>query len=115
MRCSRWAKCFEASKNFSKAALTYESFLERFPEDPAEVDVSIRLGRACRELGAFKSALGKFYNALHGSMRPVGPEVADRQKKTRSPRTVRNRREPIFAKETTRKRGDSTAASFFWI
>ena len=72
---------FEASKNYSKAALTYESFLDRFPEDPAEVDVSIRLGRACRELGAFKSALGKFYNALHGSMRPVGPEAADRQKK----------------------------------
>ena len=72
---------FEASKNFSKVVLTYESFLERFPEDPAAVDVSIRLGRACRELGAFQSALGKFYNALHDSLRTVGAEAASQQKK----------------------------------
>jgi len=72
---------FETSKDFSKVILTYDSFLERFPEDPSSVDVSIRLGRACRELGAFQSALGKFYNALHDSMRLVGAEAAEQQKK----------------------------------
>jgi tetratricopeptide (TPR) repeat protein len=74
-------RMFEASKSYSKIVLTYESFLERFPDDPADVDISIRLGRACRELGAFQSALGKFYNALHDSMRPVGAAGVAEQKK----------------------------------
>ncbi len=42
-------KMFEKSKAYAKAAMVYEGFLERFRDDPASADVSIRLGRACRD------------------------------------------------------------------
>lgn len=74
-------RMFEDNKAYAKAAMVYEGFLERFREDPAAADVSIRLGRACRELGAFQTALGKFYNALNSSLRATGDEAMAAQKK----------------------------------
>ncbi|MEA3213603.1 MAG: hypothetical protein QOE70_6660 [Chthoniobacter sp.] len=72
---------FENTKAYAKAAMVYEGFLERFRDDPAAADVSIRLGRACRELGAFQTALGKFYNALHNSLRVTGENAGPAQRK----------------------------------
>ncbi len=74
-------RMFENTKAHAKAAMVYEGFLERFRDDPASADVSIRLGRACRELGAFESALQKFYNALHSSLRVTGDGAAKAQQK----------------------------------
>ncbi len=74
-------RMFETNKAYAKAAMVYEGFLERFRDDPAAADVSIRLGRACRELGAFQTALGKFYNALNSSLRATGEEAAIAQRK----------------------------------
>lgn len=73
-------KMFEKSKAYAKAALVYEGFLERFRDDPESADVSIRLGRACRELGAFDTALAKFYNALHSSLRLAGDNSGSAQR-----------------------------------
>jgi tetratricopeptide (TPR) repeat protein len=73
-------KMFEKNKAHAKAAMVYEGFLERFRDDPASADISIRLGRACRELGAFQTALGKFYNALHSSLRVTGAEAGAAQR-----------------------------------
>lgn len=75
-------RMFETNKAYAKVAMVYEGFLERFPNDPAAADVSIRLGRACRELGAFQTALAKFYNALNSSLRLTGgDDVLAAQKK----------------------------------
>jgi tetratricopeptide (TPR) repeat protein len=74
-------RMFEKTKAHAKAAMVYEGFLERFRDDPASADVSIRLGRACRELGAFQTALQKFYNALHSSLRVNGEGAAAAQQK----------------------------------
>jgi len=72
---------FETNKAYAKAAMVYEGFLERFRDDPASADVSIRLGRACRELGSFQTALAKFYNALNSSLRMTGDDAIAAQKK----------------------------------
>jgi tetratricopeptide (TPR) repeat protein len=72
---------FEKSKAYAKAAIVYEGFLDRYRDDAAAADVSIRLGRACRELGAFQTALAKFYNALHSSLRVKGPDAEAAQRK----------------------------------
>ncbi len=74
-------RMFEKTRAYAKAAMVYEGFIERFRDDPASADVSIRLGRTCRELGAFQVALQKFYNALHSSLRVNGEEAAAAQKK----------------------------------
>ena len=74
-------RMFESDHAYAKAAMVYEGFLERFRDDPASADVSIRLGRACRELGAFQTALGKFYNALHSSLRITGENASAAQRK----------------------------------
>jgi tetratricopeptide (TPR) repeat protein len=73
-------RMFEIAKAYAKAAMVYEGFLERFRDDPAAADVSIRLGRACRELGAFQTALEKFYNALHSSLRVTGDNAVAAQR-----------------------------------
>jgi tetratricopeptide (TPR) repeat protein len=99
---------FEKSKAYAKAAMVYEGFLDRFRDDPAAADVSIRLGRACRELGAFQTALAKFYNALHSSLRVKGPdaEAAQRQLALKAQFEIA---ETHFAK------GDYTEAKRFFV
>jgi len=74
-------RMFETGHAYAKAATVYEGFLEHFRDDPAAADVSIRLGRACRELGAFQTALSKFYNVLNSSLRITGEDAAEGQKK----------------------------------
>lgn len=72
---------FETAKMTSKVVLVYEAYLEHFRDTPAEPDVYIRLGRACRELGAFQTALAKFYNALHASLRSTDEKSVEAAKK----------------------------------
>ncbi len=74
-------RMFETAGSFAKATMVYEGFLEHFHDDPAAADISIRLGRACRELGAFPTALRKFYNALNSTLRVNGAEAIAAQQK----------------------------------
>jgi tetratricopeptide (TPR) repeat protein len=59
---------FEQAHAYAKAVLIYDEFLERFRDDPVAGEISLHLGRDCRELGAFKTALNHFYDALHSSL-----------------------------------------------
>lgn len=58
---------FEKTGAWAKAAIVYQDFLERFHGDPSSAEVMLNLGRTYRELGSFKLALSKFYDALHSS------------------------------------------------
>jgi len=59
---------FEQHQAYAKAVLIYDEFLERFRDDPINGEISLHDGRACRELGGFKTALNHFYDALHSSL-----------------------------------------------
>ena len=59
----------EKQKKLVKAAAVYEQVFSLFPDHPDSLDLYLRLGRIYRKLGSFKTALNKFYNVLHVSLR----------------------------------------------
>ncbi|HNX05312.1 MAG TPA: hypothetical protein PKI32_07400 [Opitutales bacterium] len=51
-----------------KEAAVYEKYIETYPQDGMVPEICMRLGFIYREIGAYKSALSKFYAVLNSSM-----------------------------------------------
>ena len=51
-----------------KEAAVYERYIEAFPQDMMAPEIYMRLGFIYRDLGAFKTALSKFYAVLNSSL-----------------------------------------------
>jgi tetratricopeptide (TPR) repeat protein len=51
-----------------KEAAVYERYIEAFPQDVMVPEIYMRLGFIYRDIGAFKTALGKFYSVLNSSL-----------------------------------------------
>lgn len=51
-----------------KEAAVYERYIEAFPRDTMVPEIYMRLGFIYRDIGAFKTALAKFYSVLNSSL-----------------------------------------------
>jgi tetratricopeptide (TPR) repeat protein len=51
-----------------KEAAVYERYIEAFPRDTMVPEIYMRLGFIYRDIGAFHTALGKFYSVLNSSL-----------------------------------------------
>mgnify|MGYP006268144471 CR=1 FL=1 len=58
----------EKQKQYAKAIVVYEQFVQNFPNDPESPEILLRLGRLYRNIGAYASALNKFYSVLYSSI-----------------------------------------------
>ncbi len=58
----------EKQKQYAKAIVVYEQFIQNFPNDPEAPETLLRLGRLYRSIGANASALNKFYSVLYSSL-----------------------------------------------
>ena len=58
----------EKQKQYAKAIVVYEQFIQNFPNDPESPEILLRLGRLYRNIGANASALNKFYSVLYTSL-----------------------------------------------
>lgn len=58
----------ENQKQYAKAIVVYEQFIQNFPNDPESPETLLRLGRLYRSIGANASALNKFYSVLYSSL-----------------------------------------------
>jgi TolA-binding protein len=68
----------EKQKQYAKAIVVYEQFLQNFPNDPESPEILLRLGRLYRNIGANASALNKFYSVLYSSLQlKNGDEYTD--------------------------------------
>ncbi len=54
---------------FTKAAAIYEKFLKLYPDDPRVPDALLELGRSQRAMGAYKSAINRFYNVINSTLK----------------------------------------------
>lgn len=62
------AKLCKSHRKYGKIVVVYEKFLEEFPRDPEVATISMDLGLIYRSMGAFDSALRKFYSVLNLSL-----------------------------------------------
>ena len=62
------AELCKAHRRYGKIVVVYEKFLEEYPRDPSVAMVSMDLGLIYRGMGAFESALRKFYSVLNLSL-----------------------------------------------
>lgn len=62
------AEHYEEHRQRTKAAATYEKLVETYPQDPIAPEIYMRLGFIYRELGAYETALRKFYSVLNASL-----------------------------------------------
>ncbi len=63
------ARMYRRSGNFTKAAAIYEKFLKTFPEESRVPDALLDLGRTLRDMGAYRLALGRFYNVINSALK----------------------------------------------
>ena len=54
---------------FTKAAAVYEKFLKLYPDDPRVPDALLELGRSQRAMGAYRSAINRFYNVINSTLK----------------------------------------------
>lgn len=54
---------------FTKAAAVYEKFLKLYPDDARVPDALLELGRSQRAMGAYRSAINRFYNVINSTLK----------------------------------------------
>jgi len=59
---------FEQDQEYAKISLIYEKYLEMYPHDKSVPQILVKLGRIYRKMGAYDSALEKFYNVIDMSL-----------------------------------------------
>ena len=62
------AKLCKGHRKYGRIVVVYEKFLDEFPRDPEVATISMDLGLIYRSMGAFDSALRKFYSVLNLSL-----------------------------------------------
>lgn len=63
------ARTYRKKTEFTKAAAVYETIIKTFPENPQLPSVYLELGRTQRALGAYKSAIARFYSVLNTTLK----------------------------------------------
>lgn len=63
------ARMHRKQSAFTKAAAIYEKFLKLYPDDPRVPDALLELGRSQRAMGAYKSAINRFYNVINSTLK----------------------------------------------
>ncbi len=70
-----YARFLRDTRRPTRAAATYEKFLSSFPSSKQASNVLIELGRTLRELGAFNTALARFYAVLNSSLAVLPSDI----------------------------------------
>ncbi len=52
-----------------KAAAIYEKYLQEYPGDDRTPDALLELGRTLRDMGAFKTAINRFYSVINSTLK----------------------------------------------
>lgn len=62
--------------SLTKAAAIYEKFVKEFPSDERVPDALLDLGRTLRDMGAYKTAISRFYSVINSTLKfpPAGFE-----------------------------------------
>lgn len=63
------ARTYRKKTEFTKAAAVYETLIKQNPEDPLLPIVYLELGRTQRALGAYKSAIARFYSVINTTLK----------------------------------------------
>ena len=63
------ARMYRRQATFTKAVATYEKFLKLYPDDARVPDALLELGRSQRAMGAYKSAINRFYNVINSTLK----------------------------------------------
>lgn len=63
------ARMYRRQTTFTKAVATYEKFLKLYPDDPRIPDALLELGRSQRAMGAYRSAINRFYNVINSTLK----------------------------------------------
>jgi tetratricopeptide (TPR) repeat protein len=63
------ARMYRQQTAFTKAVATYEKFLKLYPDDPRIPDALLELGRSQRAMGAYRSAINRFYNVINSTLK----------------------------------------------
>jgi len=63
------ARMHRKQSAFTKAAAVYEKFLKLYPDDPRVPDALLELGRSQRAMGAYRSAINRFYNVINSTLK----------------------------------------------
>ena len=63
------ARTYRKKTEFTKAAAVYETLIQKSPDDPQLPIVYLELGRTLRALGAYKSAIARFYSVINTTLK----------------------------------------------
>ncbi len=63
------ARMYRRQATFTKAVATYEKFLKLYPDDPRVPEALLELGRSQRAMGAYRSAINRFYNVINSTLK----------------------------------------------
>lgn len=63
------ARMYRKQGVFTKAAAVYEKFLKIHADDARVPDALLELGRSHRAMGAYKSAINRFYNVINSTLK----------------------------------------------
>jgi TolA-binding protein len=63
------ARALRKKNEFTKAAAVYEKILKDYPLDEDAPDIYLELGRTQRALGAFRSAINRFYSVINSTLK----------------------------------------------
>jgi tetratricopeptide (TPR) repeat protein len=63
------ARMYRRQTTFTKSVATYEKFLKLYPDDPRVPDALLELGRSQRAMGAYRSAINRFYNVINSTLK----------------------------------------------
>jgi TolA-binding protein len=63
------ARTYRKKAEFTKATAVYETLIKQSPDDPHLPIVYLELGRTLRALGAYKSAIARFYSVINSTLK----------------------------------------------
>ncbi len=63
------ARMHRKQSAYTKAVAIYEKFLKLYPDDPRVPDALLELGRSQRAMGAYRSAINRFYNVINSTLK----------------------------------------------
>ena len=64
-----YARALRKKSEFTKAAAVYEKILKDYPLDEDAPDIYLELGRTQRALGAYRTAISRFYSVINSTLK----------------------------------------------
>lgn len=63
------ARMYRRQASYTKAVAVYERFLKLYADDARVPDALLELGRSQRAMGAYRSAINRFYNVINSTLK----------------------------------------------